>query len=162
MPWNLIRHTVIASTRQLPIASSRNISAPWRLMQLWDRLCVGFLEKHPTHRAQQDITFAQERGAIDAFAMLGCAGCPAGSVWCREPASCGFWVPCTPGPCFKGFKHIPSEERLSSRRVGLMVGDYRNGRDLDIRRTAAAGTTDSTATWCSANGVQPINLGLTR
>lgn len=43
-----------------------------------------------------------------------------------------------------------------------MVGGYRNGRDLGICRAAAAGTADSTATWCSANDAEPIHLGITR
>jgi len=43
-----------------------------------------------------------------------------------------------------------------------MVGDYRSGRDRGIHRAAAAGTADSTATWCSGDGAEPAHLGLTR
>lgn len=53
-----------------------------------------------------------------------------------------------------------SKEGLSNRGGGPMVGGYRNGRDLGICRAAA--TTDSTVTWCSANGAEPVHLGITR
>lgn len=42
-----------------------------------------------------------------------------------------------------------------------MGGDYRNGRDPGISRAAAAGATDSTSTWCSADSAKPVHLGLT-
>lgn len=89
MPWNLIRYAVIASTHQLPIAASRNISAPWRLAQLWHQLCRGLLEKCPTHSAQWAVIFAQGRGEIHAVAMLGCAVCQSGSVGAEEQQGMG-------------------------------------------------------------------------
>lgn len=70
---------------------------------------------------------------------------------------------CAPlGPTSSVSSASPSKEGLSSRGGGPMVDDYRNGRDLGIRRAAAAETIDSTATWYSAGGAEPIHLGLTR
>ena len=58
---------------------------------------------------------------------------------------------CAPlGPTSRVSSASPSKEGLPSRG---------GGRDLGIHTAAAAGTTDSTVTWCSANGAEPGSPG---
>lgn len=77
----------------------------------------------------------------------------------QQGMAVGFWAPL--GPTSTVLSACPTKEGLSSRRDDLMVGVYRNGRDLGIHRAAAAGTTDSPATWHSVNSAEPICLALT-
>lgn len=66
------------------------------------------------------------------------------------------------GPTSRVSRASPSERGLSSRGGHPIGGDYRNGRDLGICKATAAGTRDSTSTWCFSDSAKPGHLGLTR
>lgn len=108
------------------------------------------------------ITFDEERGEIDAVAMLGCASCWAGFLVGRINkvkllATVHPWAP------LQGFQGHPLVKGdYQAEEVMVMGGDFRNGRDPGISRAAAAGATNSTSTWCSADSAKPVHLGLTR
>lgn len=66
------------------------------------------------------------------------------------------------GPTSRVSRAAPGKRGLSSRGGHPIGGDYRNGRDLGICKAIAAGTTDSTSTWCFSDSAKPGHLGLTR